>query len=233
MIALDILLVEDDAATAAVIHDVLVDNGHRVTVCNDGTQGLKAAAVGEYHVVILDRMLPDMNGLEIIAKLRDAGVVTPILMLSALARSENRTEGILQGADDYLGKPFEADELIARVRALHRRAGNASPSAVLIHGDLELHIKARTAHRQGHHLGLGPKEFELLKYFMENAGEVVTREMLLAKVWNLSFDPQTNVVDVNIGRLRHRLEDKFDTSVLETVRGIGYRLTTPQAKVAA
>jgi two-component system, OmpR family, response regulator len=226
MTALSILLVEDEPAAAAAISGVLRKDGNAVVVEVTGQAGVKAAGVGTFDVIILDRMLPDIGGLDIVAQLRGAGIATPILILSALARSEHRSEGLVQGADDYLGKPFEPDELIARVHALHRRAGNTVPMAVLIHGDIELHIKARTAHRAGRHLGLSPKEFELLKYLMENAGDIVTREMLLRHVWNINFDPQTNVVDVNMVRLRRKLEDGFAFPCLETVRGRGYRLTS-------
>ena len=224
MSGLSLLLIEDERDTAAIIIDVLASDGHGVTWKERGADGLSAAGSVAYDVIILDRMLPDLGGMDIIKRLRDAGIATPVLMLSALSRSENRIAGLEQGADDYLGKPFEPAELIARVRALNRRAGNPVPSAVMLFGDLELHVKARTAHRQGRHLALSPKEFELLKFLMDNAGEVVTRQMLLLKVWNLAFDPQTNVVDVNMSRLRRQLEEGFDTPVLETVRGMGFRL---------
>jgi DNA-binding response OmpR family regulator len=145
-------------------------------------------------------------------------------MLSALGRSDDRIEGLDSGVDDYLAKPYEPDELIARVRALHRRAAGMAHSAVILFGDLECHLKARTAFRQGRHIPLSPKEFSLFRYLMENAGEVVTRDMLLRNVWNLNFDPQTNVIDVNVGRLRRKLEEGFGTAVLETVWGLGFRL---------
>lgn len=234
MSGLSLLLIEDERDTAAIIIDVLAADGHGVTWKERGADGLAAAAGGTFDVVILDRMLPDIGGLDIVARLREAGVATPVLMLSALSRSENRIAGLERGADDYLGKPFEPGELIARIRALRRRAGNPIPAVVLLFGDLEMNVKARTAHRQGRHLPLSPKEFELLKLLMENSGEVVTRQMLLLKVWNLSFDPLTNVVDVNMSRLRRQLEEGFDTPVLETVRGIGFRLLDqPRAQARA
>ena len=219
-----ILLIEDDAGNAEVITQVLARDGYRVTWVADGLRGLAEAGKPDYDLVVLDRMLPEIDGMTIMARLRGAGIEIPVLMLSALSRSENRSEGLEGGADDYLGKPFEDHELTARVRALLRRSRNRVHSAVMLYGDIELHVKSRTAHRQGRHLALSPKEFEILKLLMEHAGDVVTREMLLLKVWNLSFDPQTNVIDVNMSRLRHRLEDGFDRPCLETVRGAGFRL---------
>ncbi len=220
----NLLLVEDEPENAAIIMAALEKDGFVVTWVADGHKGLAEAGLNAYDLIVLDRMLPDINGLSIIKRLRDAGINTPILMLSALSRSENRSEGLEGGADDYLGKPFEDHELSARVRALLRRSKNHVHSAVMLYGDIELHVKSRTAHRQGVHLALSPKEFEILKLLMEHAGDVVTRDMLLQQVWHLSFDPQTNVIDVNMSRLRHRLEDGFDMPVLETVRGAGFRL---------
>jgi len=156
--------------------------------------------------------------------LRESGIDTPILILSALGRSSDRADGLDAGADDYLAKPFEPEELLARLRALHRRASGKAHSAVILFGAFECHVKARTAFRDNRHLALSPKEFELFRYLMENAGEIVTRQMLLRDVWNMDFDPQTNVVDVNIGRLRRKLEEGFDAPALETIWGSGYRI---------
>lgn len=224
MTSLRILHVEDDSQAAKMVADTLSRVGDTVATATNGKDGLSLASEERFDLVILDRMLPDMTGIDIVSKLRAAGISIPVLMLSALGRTENRIEGLDAGVDDYLAKPFEQEELIARVRALHRRATGQSHSAVIIFGDMECHIKARTAHRQGKHVALSPKEFELFKYFMQNAGEVVTREMLLRDVWNLNFDPQTNVIDVNVGRLRRKLEESFDSPVLETIWGAGYRL---------
>ena len=224
MTSLRILHVEDDSQAAKMVADTLSRVGDTVATATNGKDGLSLASEQRFDLVILDRMLPDMTGIDIVSKLRAAGISIPVLMLSALGRTENRIEGLDAGVDDYLAKPFEQEELIARVRALHRRATGQSHSAVIIFGDMECHIKARTAHRQGKHVALSPKEFELFKYFMQNAGEVVTREMLLRDVWNLNFDPQTNVIDVNVGRLRRKLEESFDSPVLETIWGAGYRL---------
>lgn len=224
MTGLKILHIEDDEQTAETVRDSMTIAGDSVTWSSNGADGLRTAASSEFDLIILDRMLPDISGIDIIGKLREAGVNVPVLMLSALGRTENRIEGLDAGVDDYLAKPFEHEELIARVRALHRRASGQAHSAVILFGDMECHIKARTAHRQGKHIALSPKEFELFKYFMQNAGEVVTREMLLRDVWNLNFDPQTNVIDVNVGRLRRKLEEDFEGTIFETIWGAGYRL---------
>ena len=224
MAGLKILYVEDDARLAQDVERLLVEQGDTVTWTSNGENGLACAAAQPFDVVILDRMLPDINGLEVIKRLRAAGVAAPVLMLSALGRAENRIDGLDAGVDDYMGKPFEPAELVARVRALHRRATGQPHSAVIVYGDLECHVKARTVHRRGQHIPLSPKEFLLFRYLIDNAGEVVTREMLLQNVWNLSFDPQTNVIDVSVGRLRRKLEDGFGAPVLETVWGTGYRL---------
>ena len=219
-----VLLIEDDLLTASAIQEVLTREAITVEPVDTAEAGLQRAGRSDVDVIIMDRMLPDMSGLEAVARLRSAGVEKPILILSALGRAEQRVEGLERGADDYLAKPFEPNELVARLRALHRRAGALANQPILIHGDIELNVRARTAHRAGRHLGLSPKEFELLKFLMESAGEIVTRQMLLLHVWKLSFDPQTNVVDVNLVRLRRKLEDGAEQACLETVRGHGYRL---------
>lgn len=223
-----VLLIEDEAACAALVIEALESGGVTAEWCDSGVEGLRLAALEPYDVVVLDRMLPEVEGLTIIARLRAAGLSMPILMLSALARSEHRVSGLDAGADDYLAKPFEPAELVARVRALVRRATNPTPGAVMIYGDLELHVRSRTAHRGGRHVALSPKEFDILKFMMEHAGDVVTREMLLRHVWKLSFDPQTKVIDVSMGRLRQRLDDGFASPLIETVRGIGFRLAAPR-----
>jgi DNA-binding response OmpR family regulator len=221
---LNILYVEDDTRAAAEVVELAARSGDIVTWESSGSAGLLRAGMGDFDVIILDRMLPDLDGMTILRRLRESGVGTPILMLSALGRTIDRAEGLDSGADDYLAKPFEPDELLARLRALHRRSSGREHSAVIIYGAFECHVKARTAFRANRHLSLSPKEFELFRYFMENAGEVVTREMLLRDVWKMGFDPQTNVVDVNIGRLRRKLEEGFAAPALETIWGTGYRL---------
>ena len=221
------LIVEDDPQSAEAVSDWLERDGIAVEIACDGGVGLNRAGDPSIDIVILDRMLPVLDGVSVAARMRSAGLDKPILMLSALGQTDQRVEGLDGGADDYLAKPFEPEELMARVRALFRRLGAQSRQPVLFYGDIELHVFARTAHRAGRHLRLSPKEFDLLKYLIENAGEIVTREMLLRHVWNLNFDPQTNVVDVNVVRLRRKLETDAETSCLETVRGRGYRLRVP------
>jgi two-component system OmpR family response regulator len=224
MTSLNILYVEDDQRAAAEVQQLAAERGDTVVWEASGSGGLLRAGMEEFDVIILDRMLGDIDGLTIIRRLRESGVGTPVLMLSALGRTSDRAEGLEAGADDYLAKPFEAPELFARIKALHRRSSGREHSAVILYGAFECHVKARTAFRQNRHLALSPREFELFRYFMENAGETLTREMLLRDVWNMSFDPQTNVVDVNIGRLRRKLEEGFPTPALETIWGTGYRL---------
>lgn len=225
---LTLLYIEDDRRAADEVRALAAENGHRVVWEADGAAGLLRAGMEEFDVIILDRMLPDLDGLTILSRLRESGVDTPVLMLSALGRTSDRADGLDAGADDYLAKPFETPELLARINALHRRASGRAHSAVILYGGFECHVKARTAFRNNRHIALSPREFELFTYFMQNAGEVVTREMLLQDVWNMSFDPQTNVVDVSIGRLRRKLEEGFDAPALETIWGTGYRLLKGQ-----
>lgn len=226
--ALALLYIEDDRRAAEEVRTVAEERGDRLVWEADGASGLLRAGMDDFDVIILDRMLPDLDGLTILKRLRESGVDTPVLMLSALGRTSDRADGLDAGADDYLAKPFETTELLARINALHRRASGRAHSAVILYGAFECHVKARTAFRQNRHLALSPREFELFRYFMQNAGEVVTREMLLQDVWNMSFDPQTNVVDVSIGRLRRKLEEGFATPALETIWGTGYRLLEGQ-----
>lgn len=222
--SLRILYVEDDPRSARAASEVAAQNGDVLVWAENGGAALLRAGMEAFDVIILDRMLGDIDGLTITRRLRESGIGTPILMLSALGRSSDRADGLDAGADDYMAKPFEPEELMARLRALHRRSVGMQHSAVILYGAFECHLKARTAFRDNRHLPLSPKEFDLFRYFMENAGETVTREMLLRDVWNMDFDPQTNVVDVNIGRLRRKLEEGFDAPALETIWGSGYRI---------
>ena len=221
--SIHLLIVDDDERIRGLLRTYLMRAGFLVTVARDAAHARRVLSGLEFDLIVLDVMMPGEDGVSLCRDLRRR-IGTPILMLSALGRTSDRSEGLEAGADDYLAKPFEADELFARVKALHRRARGQEHSAVILFGAFECHVKARTAFRQNRHLALSPREFELFRYFMENAGETVTREMLLRDVWGISFDPQTNVVDVNIGRLRRKLEEGFDSPALETIWGSGYRL---------
>lgn len=224
MTRVHVLLIEDDARIGATVSALLEREGIVVSMTRDGESGLRRAGDPAIDVIVLDRMLPGISGTEVLTRLRGAGSSKPVIILSALGHSEQRIAGLDAGADDYLAKPFEPDELLARVRALFRRSTAHARQPILFHGDIELNVHARTAHRAGRHLRLSPKEFELLKFFLEHVGELVTREMLLRDVWKLDFDPQTNVVDVSLVRLRRKFEQGDETTCLETVRGRGYRL---------
>jgi two-component system OmpR family response regulator len=182
------------------------------------------ASEAGYDVLVLDRMLPHKEGQEVVRDLREAGVSTPVLILSALDGVEHRVQGLNAGSNDYLGKPFSTDELLARVRALWHGRDRNGPVTRLSVGDLEMDLLARTVHRAGTKIDLQPREFRLLEYLMRHAGQVVTRTMLLEKVWDYHFDPQTNVIDVHISRLRAKIDRDFGAPLLHTVRGSGYRL---------
>ena len=221
---MQVLLIEDDAQVGGSVKALFEREGITVLLARDGETGLSRAGDPTIDLIILDRILPGITGSEVLARIRGAGLDKPVLILSALGHSGQRIDGLNAGADDYVAKPFEPQELLARVRALFRRTTSQAKQPILFHGDIELNIRARTAHRAARHLPLSPKEFDLLWYLMEHAGELVTREMMLHHVWKLDFDPQTNVVDVNLARLRRKLEHGFETSCLETVRGHGYRL---------
>lgn len=216
------LVIEDDSVTAGHIAETLVKEGFEVVVHADAAQGLRAALTDTPDLIVIDRMLPSLDGLDVIRRLREREVSTPILVLSALGAADERVQGLDTGADDYLAKPFDASELAARARALMRRSKGAAVPDVMLFGALEIRPRARTAHRGDKHIPLSPKEFDLLMFFAENAGRVVTRGLLLEKVWRLHFDPQTNVVDVHVGRLRRKLEGGDPAPVIVSVRGEGY-----------
>lgn len=226
MTAHRLLLIEDDPDAAAIIRSTLGAAGFEIDWEQTAERGLAAAAQGGHALILLDRMLGDVDGLDVLRAIRRFGAVVPVMVLSALSRSDNRTEGLETGADDYLGKPFDRAELVARVRALIRRTAAQPHGAVLLFGDLELHVKSRVAYRAGKRLELTPKEYDILFLLMTHAGETVTRDMLLRSVWNLNFDPQTSVIDVNMSRLRGQLNKGFEANVLETVRGVGFRLVS-------
>jgi two-component system, OmpR family, response regulator len=220
-----ILLVDDDTDAAGHIARGLRDAGYTVEHSADGQEGLKLASTTHFDLLILDRMLPHVDGLSIVSQLRQQGVKAPVLILSALGTVDNRIEGLRAGGDDYLVKPFALAELLARIEALARRAsGDAQSVGVLRLADLELNLLARRATRAGREIELTAKEYQLLEFMMRRVGQVVTRTMLLESVWNLHFDPQTNLIDVHISRLRHAIDRGYDRPLLHTIRGAGYTL---------
>jgi two-component system, OmpR family, response regulator len=222
-----ILVIEDDSDTRAFIAKGLGEQGHVVDQSSEGRDGLFMASDDSYDLIILDRMLPALDGLGVLKALRAAGVATPVLILSALASLDDRIAGLESGSDDYLVKPFAFSELLARVNALLRRGDGKSSGAAetrLTVGDLDIDLLSRIVRRAGKAIELKPREYALLEYFARNADRVVTRTMLLEQVWDYHFDPATNVIDVHVSRLRRKLDDGFDATMLHTVRGAGYRL---------
>jgi len=221
---LRILIVEDDVDAAEAMGRGLAEAGHACETAPDGLEGAKAAGKGGYDVLIVDRMMPRMDGVTMVESLRREGDNTPVLFLSALGEIEDRVTGLKAGGDDYLVKPYALAELTARVEALARRRETGSVHTLLRVGELEMDLIARTVHRAGKEIDLQPREFQLLEFLMRHAGQSVTRTMLLEKVWEYHFDPQTNVIDVHISRLRAKIDKGFDRAMLQTVRGAGYRL---------
>ena len=221
-----LLLVEDDHEAAAYLVKGLTESGHHVELATAGREGLDRATHEFFDAMIIDRMLPGLDGLSIVATLRAAQNHTPVLVLSALGDVEDRVKGLRAGCDDYLSKPFAFSELLARLEALTRR-GNAETRLKV--ADLELDLLTRTVTRAGQEIDLLPREFRLLEYLMRHAGHIVTRTMLLEKVWDHHFDPQTNVIDVHISRLRQKLDKGFAMPLLHTVRGAGYTLRADRA----
>ncbi len=219
-----VLIIEDDKQAADYVAKGLKESGHTVTVANTGDDGLLMARSNNFDVLVVDRMLPDLDGLHIIETIRKEKIITPALVLSALSEVSHRVEGLQAGGDDYLTKPFAFSELLARLEALVRRSNPETVSTDLKVGGLELDMLTRKVIRDGQEIDLQPREFTLLSYLMKHAGQVVTRTMLLENVWEYNFDPQTNVVDVHISRLRGKIDKDFEVPLLETVRGAGYRL---------
>jgi two-component system, OmpR family, response regulator len=217
-----ILVIEDDMDTAAYMIKGLKENGAVVDHMANGRDGLLMAASGVYDAIIMDRMLPGIDGLTILKTLRSSGSSTPVLILSALGDVDDRVAGLRAGGDDYLAKPYAFAELMARLEALMRRRENRAPEPVLRVGDLEMDLISRMVKRAGRTIELQPKEFALLEQLMRHAGNVVTRTMLLESVWDYTFDPQTNVIDVHISRLRQKVDKGFEKPLLHTVRGSGY-----------
>ncbi|MDP2260856.1 MAG: response regulator transcription factor [Caulobacter sp.] len=219
-----ILIIEDDVEAAEAMVRGLSDNGYDCTHAADGELGLAAAQKRDFDVLIVDRMMPKMNGVQVVETLRREGDATPVLFLSAMGEVGDRVDGLKAGADDYLVKPYAFAELIARVEALSRRRETGAVATTLKVGDLEMNLIARTVHRGETEIDLQPREFQLLEFMMRHAGQSVTRTMLLEKVWEYHFDPQTNVIDVHISRLRSKIDKGFERQMLQTVRGAGYRL---------
>jgi two-component system OmpR family response regulator len=222
-----ILVIEDDAETAAYLLGGLTEEGHVATVAADGRKGLMLAATEDFDVLVVDRMLPGLDGLAIVRTLRASGVQTPALFLTTMSGIDDRVSGLNAGADDYLVKPFAFSELAARVKALGRRPRTTAVATLLKVADLELDLVKRTVRRAGQPIALQPREFRLLEYLMRNAGQVVTRTMLLENVWDFHFDPRTNIVESHLSRLRTKVEKGFTFELIHTVRGAGYCLREP------
>jgi two-component system OmpR family response regulator len=219
-----VLVIEDDPSTSAYVANGLRELGHGVDAVPNGREGLLRASTGEFDVLVVDRMLPGLDGLGLVRTLRTAGVSTPALFLTALGGIDDRVAGLDAGGDDYLVKPFAFAELVARLNALARRLPLTDVQTLLRVGDLELNLLERTATRGGVRLELQPREFRLLEYLMKNAGRVVTRTMLLESVWEFHFDPRTNIVETHISRLRAKVDRGHEMALIQTVRGAGYVL---------
>jgi two-component system OmpR family response regulator len=222
--AMKILIIEDDREAADYLQKALAEAGHLAHVARDGDDGFAMAESGGYDVLVVDRMLPRRDGLSIISELRSKNDKTPALILSALGEVDDRVTGLRAGGDDYLTKPYAFSELLARVEALSRRGSSRDAETVYRVGDLELDRLSHTVRRAAREIVLQPREFKLLEYLMRHGGQVVTRTMLLENVWDYHFDPQTNVIDVHVSRLRGKIEKGFDSPILHTVRGAGYML---------
>ena len=220
-----LLIIEDDRDAADYLVKAFREVGHIADQATDGEEGLALALDGQYDVLIVDRMLPKVDGLSVIASLRGKAIETPVLILSALAQVDDRVKGLRSGGDDYLAKPYAFSELLARVEVLaRRRPKGASEETTYRLGDLELDRLSHKVVRAGEEIILQPREFRLLEYLMQHAGKVVTRTMLLEHVWDYHFDPQTNVIDVHVSRLRAKIDRDFDTPLLHTIRGAGYMI---------
>lgn len=219
-----ILVVEDDPTTGAYICDGLREEGHSVDHVPDGRDGLISAQTRDYDILVLDRMLPGLDGVSMLKTLRGAGNTTPVLFLTALGLVDDRIEGLNAGGDDYLTKPFAFGELSARISALARRPKETATETKLLAGDLEMDLVRRSVTRGGAIVDLLPREFALLEHLLRRKGRVQTRTMLLEGVWDLHFDPQTNVVETHVSRLRAKVDKPFETELIETVRGAGYRI---------
>ncbi len=223
-----VLVIEDDAETAEQLVDCLKTSGYEVDLAADGEDGLRRALAADYVVITVDRMLPRIDGIEVIRRLRQEGIVTPALILSALGEVDDRVRGLRAGGDDYLVKPFAFREVLARVDALARRSATVVKETMLRIGDLEIDLLVRVARRRGREIELLSREFRLLAYLARNAGQVVSRAMLLQHVWDLHFDPTTNVIDVYVGRVRRKIDGGQDYPLIHTIRGVGFCLRAPE-----
>ena len=223
-----ILVVEDDPETAGQLVESLTANGYQVDLAMNGNDALSRGRSQSYAVMTIDRMLPDIDGLAVIRRLRESGVVTPALIISALGEIDDRVRGLRAGGDDYLVKPFVFTELLARIEALARRSATVVRETVLRVGDLELDLVARTVSRRGRNIELLPREFQVLEYLVRNEGQVVPRAMLLQHVWDLHFDPTTNIIDVYVGRVRRKVDGQQAYPLIHTVRGVGFCVRAPR-----
>jgi two-component system, OmpR family, response regulator len=221
-----VLVVEDDEGTAEFIAAGLAARGHEPTVARDGLEGYERASDDRFDVVVLDRMLPKLDGLGVVALMRKGGVSTPVLFLTNLSGIDDRVEGLEAGGDDYLVKPFAFEELMARLTALARRPTLGASQTLLTAGDLEMDLVARSVRRGGEAIELQPREFQLLEFLLRAEGRLVTRTMLLEQVWEYQFDPKTNIVETHISRLRSKI-DRGGASLIQTLRGAGYSLRVP------
>jgi two-component system, OmpR family, response regulator len=222
-----ILVVEDDPETAGQLLEQLTTSGYQVDLAASGNEALTRGAAYDYAVITIDRMLPDIDGIAVMRQLRDDGIAAPFLIISALGEVDDRVRGLRAGGDDYLVKPFSFVELLARLEALGRRSETVAKETILRVGDLAIDLITRTASRHGKDIMLLPKEFHLLEYLARNEGRIVSRAMLLQHVWDLHFDPSTNIIDVYVGRLRRKVDDQQAYPLIHTVRGIGYCLRAP------
>jgi two-component system, OmpR family, response regulator len=222
-----ILVVEDDPETAGQLAEELTASGYEVDLAATGREALSRGSERHYAVITIDRMLPDIDGIAVMRELRDDGIVAPFLIISALGEVDDRVRGLRAGGDDYLVKPFSFVELLARLEALGRRSETIAKETILRVGDLAIDLISRSASRRGKTIPLLPREFQLLEYLVRNEGRVVSRAMLLRHVWDLHFDPSTNIIDVYVGRIRRKVDDSQAYPLIHTIRGIGYRLRAP------
>jgi len=223
-----ILIIEDDKGIQSFVHKGLKEAGFTVDTASDGEEGYGLLMQEEYDAAVVDIMLPGMDGLSVIEKVRRKGIKTPIIILSAKREVDDRIRGLQKGGDDYLTKPFSFSELLVRIQALIRRSAAVMPETVLSCGDLTLSLISRKVERGGREIELQPKEFSLLEYLLRNKGRVLSKTLIMEKIWQYDFDPQTNIVDVLVSRLRSKIDKDFDKKLLHTVRGVGYVIREDQ-----